>query len=435
MEKNKQKVSFKLLGRILIITVIILLAIMSFVGIFVKNKNTMKNLIPDYKLGMDIYGARNVIIKVDDSEGKNDEESLTLENYQKVKKIVEQRLEYMNVQDYLIRANEDNGDICLELVEDNNTDYISQYVVTKGVFTISDDETSEILLSNSDVKKASVERIQNGSNTYSIYLTIEFTDSGAEKLKEISNTYVSTTDSEGKAVTKKVKMTLDDQTIISTYFEEEIPDGKIQLSIGSAKTTSELESYAQQANNIAIFLNTDPMPITYKIDINRFVYSDITEDVINAIIIVLVVIAAIMLIAMVAKFKFNGLLAAVTNIGFLAILLLAVRIGNVVITLSGIFAIAVAYIIEYAILMLMLSAYNANLTREQTNNKIGKLFSKVVISLIPFVILSVSFAVLRWQEIASVGMVMFWAILIMVIYNAIIVYTRFLESEKYGDNK
>ena len=152
MEKNKQKVSFKLLGRILIITVIILLAIMSFVGIFVKNKNTMKNLIPDYKLGMDIYGARNVIIKVDDSEGKNDEESLTLENYQKVKKIVEQRLEYMNVQDYLIRANEDNGDICLELVEDNNTDYISQYVVTKGVFTISDDETSEMLLSNSDVK-------------------------------------------------------------------------------------------------------------------------------------------------------------------------------------------------------------------------------------------------------------------------------------------
>ena len=138
---------------------------------------------------------------------------------------------------------------------------------------------------------------------------------------------------------------------------------------------------------------------------------------------------------MVAKFKFNGLLAAVTNIGFLAILLLAVRIGNVVITLSGIFAIAVAYIIEYAILMLMLSAYNANLTREQTNNKIVKLFSKVVISLIPFVILSVSFAVLRWQEIASVGMVMFWAILIMVIYNAIIVYTRFLESEKYGDNK
>lgn len=63
MEEKKLKItkqgkeSIKLLGNILTVIIIILLSVVSFVGIYVIDKNSMKNIIPEYKLGMDLYGA------------------------------------------------------------------------------------------------------------------------------------------------------------------------------------------------------------------------------------------------------------------------------------------------------------------------------------------------------------------------------------------
>ena len=165
-------------------------------------------------------------------------------------------------------------------------------------------------------------------------------------------------DSEGNDTTKKIKMMLDDETIITTYFDEEISDGIIELSLGTTSSTSELESYYKQAQNIAVFLNTDPMPITYKIDVNRFVYSDITEYEIKIMTITFAVIAVLAGVAMIVRFKKNGVMGAFTSLGFIALLLLAVRLGNVELTLAGIFAIAVSYIIEYFILWSVLKEYS-----------------------------------------------------------------------------
>ena len=174
MKKSKSKLSLKLLGRILTVVVIILIAVISFVGIFVQDKNSMKNIIPEYKLGMDLYGARNIVIKVDESNESNTEDVLTLDNYQKSKEIAEQRLAYMKVENYLIRENEANGDISLEVTENNDTDYIAQYVATKGEFKVVDNDTSEVLLSNKDVEKASAARVQASTSSYTAYLTIQF---------------------------------------------------------------------------------------------------------------------------------------------------------------------------------------------------------------------------------------------------------------------
>ena len=58
--------TLKLLGKISTIVIILLLSLISFVSIYVKDKNTMKNVIPEYKLGTDLYGARNILIKVQD---------------------------------------------------------------------------------------------------------------------------------------------------------------------------------------------------------------------------------------------------------------------------------------------------------------------------------------------------------------------------------
>ena len=48
--------------------------------------------------------------------------------------------------------------------------------------------------------------------------------------------------------------------------------------------------------------------------------------------------------------------------------------------------------------------------------------------LIPVVVTAVTFALFNWEEIASIGMILFWAIIIMIIYNALILGLKTFES-------
>lgn len=454
MKITKQgKESIKLLGNILTVIIIILLSVVSFAGIYVIDKNSMKNIIPEYKLGMDLYGARNIAIKVDDStetkkydadgnlvtdvsseeyaeeveEPVNSPEMLTAENYKLVKDIIEDRLNYMQVEGYLLRYDESTGEINLELPENSSTDYIAQYTITKGEFKVSDNDTSEVLLTNADLKSAKVQYNTDSTGT-TVYLSIEFNKEGTKKLQDISKTYIKSEDSEGNDTTKKVKMTLDDQTIIATYFQDEIKDGIIQLSMGTSSNLSDIQTNLQQASNIAVFLNTKPMPITYKMEVNRFVYSDITEKTLAWICIILGIVAIVMAVFMIVKYRRNGIMGVIANIGFAAILLLALRFGNVIISLPGIFAIAVMIFIEYIITMLILKEYSKKYDSETLEKNIKKLLVRISITLVPLTVMAVTFALMSWQEIASVGMILFWAILIIAIYNIIILLVRLFST-------
>lgn len=464
MKKAKQNnKTLKLLGKISVVVIILLLSLISFAGIYVKDKNAMKNVIPEYKLGTDLYGARNILVKVDDStttkkydsngnlvenssdkdenneniteveEKVNPDELRTAENYETVKNIIEARLKYMNVEDYLLRFDESTGNISLEVPENSSTDYIAQYTITKGEFKIVDNDTSEVLLSNADLKEAKVQYSTSTSGT-TVYLTIEFNKDAVEKLKNISNTYISSTDAEGKTTTKKVKMTLDDSTIISTYFQEEISTGIIQLSMGTSTNTSEIQSNIQSASNIAVLLNTDPMPLTYTMETNRFVYSDITAETLKIVIVGLCIVALIMAICMVIKFKKNGLMGVIADIGFTAVLLLAIRYGNVEISLAGIFAIAIAVIVEYIVTGLILNEYSKKCEKEILIKNIKHLMGRIAICLVPFVVMAVTFALISWEEIASIGMILFWAIIIMIIYNTLMLVLKIFESNN-GNEK
>ena len=464
MKKAKQNnKTLKLLGKISVVVIILLLSLISFAGIYVKDKNAMKNVIPEYKLGTDLYGARNILVKVDDStttkkydsngnlvenssdkdenneniteveEKVNPDELRTAENYETVKNIIEARLKYMNVEDYLLRFDESTGNISLEVPENSSTDYIAQYTITKGEFKIVDNDTSEVLLSNADLKEAKVQYSTSTSGT-TVYLTIEFNKDAVEKLKNISNTYISSTDAEGKTTTKKIKMTLDDSTIISTYFQEEISTGIIQLSMGTSTNTSEIQSNIQSASNMAVLLNTDPMPLTYTMETNRFVYSDITAETLKIVIVGLCIVALIMAICMVIKFKKNGLMGVIADIGFTAVLLLAIRYGNVEISLAGIFAIAIAVIVEYIVTGLILNEYSKKCEKEILIKNIKHLMGRIAICLVPFVVMAVTFALISWEEIASIGMILFWAIIIMIIYNALILGLKTFESANENKN-
>ena len=135
----------KTLKKVLIILFIILISLISFGGIFVQDTKFVKNIIPEYKLGADLTGNTIVEFKVNDGtnsviydkdgnvvteEGEetvkkeepiNPEEILTKENYLLTKQILEKRLKAMEVIDYTLRFNEENGKATLLLPADSNT--------------------------------------------------------------------------------------------------------------------------------------------------------------------------------------------------------------------------------------------------------------------------------------------------------------------------
>lgn len=425
-KKQNNKISLKILGRILTIIIIMLVSLGSFVGIFKIEQNAMKNIIPDYELGMDLYGARHIVAKVDDT---NAEDMRTYDNYIKSKEIIEERLKFLEISDYLVRLDDATGEIDIEIPEDATTDYFAEYTGMQGKFTMTDDETSEVLLDNNSLKKASIQYGTSSAGT-TVYLVIEFNKEDSSKLQEVSKTYIKSTDSEGNDTTKKVKMSIDDQTIMTTYFGEEMTDGIMQIPLGTTTDATDIQNYLKQASNISVFLNTEPLPIKYSVDINRFEYSDITENTLKIATIVLASIFAIMLIYMIIKYKANGILGALANVGFLALLLLAIRYGKVTLTLTGIAGIAIATIIEYVITMLVIKQYNKDTDEATVNKNVKNVMSNSAKTIAPILIMSVIFALIKWEQIASIGMVLFWAILIMVVYNAIILATKFYITKK-----
>lgn len=448
----------KALKRTLIILLIILLALISFGGIYIQKTKFVENILPEYKLGPDFTGLRNIGLKVSDAtkdiyydldgnvvdeEGKNTtkkvesvnkEENLTKDNYKKAKEIIEKRLEKIKqvqytsagivenkaIDYYTIKQNEETGKIELKLPENANTDMVLKYVATKGDFTIVDDQDN-VLMDNSYIKEANV-GYSSTSSGVTVYLTIQFDKQGTEKLKEISNTFIKTTDEEGNDTTKKIKVKIDDSEMLNTYFTEEISNGMIQLSFGTA-TGNSLATYAQEAKNLETLLNAGNLPIVYEADENHYVLSDINKDMLFIPAIVIMSLLVIGIIILIVKYKVKGLLGAISIIGYIATFLIIVRLTNVVITLEGVAGIITSIILEYISIM-----YSLNKMKENTDLTCNQCFTKFLPILVPIAISTVILCFVKWLPIYSFGMTMFWGIILVIVYNHVV--TKLLVSEK-----
>lgn len=436
----------------LITLLIILLSIISFVGLFVQDTKFMKDLVPEYRLGMDLEGYRAITVTVSDenetiyydadgnvvtSEAEdgtseevpvNSEEDLTKENYIKARDLIRARLKDLEIEEYFVRLDEETGSITVQIPENDMTDIASQFVDTVGRFRIEDAETGEVLLDNSNVKKAQVGYSSLSSGT-AIYLSIEFNKDSKEKLREISNTYTTTTDEEGNEVEKQVALKMDGSTMLSTSFSDELADGILPINMGTATDNTTLNTYAEQASNIAILINNGPLPLEYEADQNRFIQSDLgSEDaIVPAIILAVILIAGF--IVLLVKYKKLGLFAIISYVGYVAILLLALRIFNIVITLEGICAIVVSMILNYILLVYLLNTLK-KADFVEYKSAFNKAFLSIILVLVPILIIGVVLCFAAWMPAFSFGTVTFWGILIMMLYNISITKVLFLNSVK-----
>lgn len=433
--------------KMLIILVIIAICLISFVGIYKKDKGQMVNILPDYKLSMNLSGSRTVRLINDitkeviyDSEGNvstngtnedgtlkegytkkdekvNKDEVLTKENYELSKEIIEKRLKVNNVSDYILRQNTEDGSIMIEISEHDNTDSLVSDLTYIGSFEIIDSETKEVLLDNSGIKKARAVYSDGNSGT-TVYLSIEFNKEGTKRFEEITKTYISSVNEEGKTVTKKVTLNLDSQQLVETYFSEVITNGILQLSIGQASTDSKtIQSYIEQASSVAALIDSGKMPIQYKLESNIYLSSNINEQVCKITRYTLIALIIIALIYLCVKYKANGVVLSISYIGYVALVLLALRYTNVAIAFETIVASLILLIVNYMFIKSILTKQQKEINIAEN---LKQTYLKYTSILLPLLIVGVVFTFMNWTAISSIGMVIFWGLIIMFIYNYII---------------
>lgn len=455
----------------IILLMIIFVSIISFVGIYVQKQNRMENIIPDYQWGMDIKGSRKIVISVSNeteqikydannnkipdtdtttevarTEEKpvNAEENKKAENYKKSREIIEKRLKEMEVTDYTIRENQENGMLVIQIPEDNNTDMVVGNLITVGKFEILDNETEEVLMTNADIESATAGYGTNTAGTTAIFVNIQFNKDGKEKLRNITQQYIETevqtntvtqenkvneqaentqtnTDTgDTQTKTKEIRLCIDGQTILTTYFDEEITDGLIQLSVGSTgnnTTTSELQNYLLQAQAMATILNSGNMPLTYTMEQNKFIASDITMSVLQIVGYIGLAILGILVIYMIIRYKKEGFFLGFSLIGYVAVLLLTIRYTNVMVTLDGMLATALVTLLNFWFLIKLIKQ-----GKEIEDAKVAfqKEVKYMVWMIVPLAIMAIVFSFAKWLPIFSFGMIIFWGILVSIIYHAII---------------
>ena len=447
----KKEGSLKL---ILSLLIIVLLIAVSLGGIYVKDKNIMKNILPEYTVGMDL--DTNTIIKLEvskdeetSSEGtdeesnteaveneveevaetetntteengqadENKENIYTAENYKKVKKIIENRLNESEINQYTIRLDEQTGVIVLEVPSDVDTGILQNtFVVGKTEIKVS--ETSEILTDYNGIKsvKATIDESYVGYGVGSfVRLDIDFTKDAVNKFKEVKNAYIIPTDEEGNKIENNIEIAIDGSAICSlteTEFLESAVLGTLSLTMGDYTSDAEtLNNTLNNAKSMKVIMESEPLPVKYSVKYTNDIHSNVSKI---GVISVFAVILIVMFVYLVFKYKLKGIIAEINIIGYLSLLLLVLRYAQVKMSIAAIVSLVVMLIIQFVYISKLLS--NKKISSGVFNNETIE-FTKMII---PTLILSVIIAFANIIEISGFGMVVFWGIILFEIFNNIL---------------
>lgn len=431
----------KKLSVVLIILLIILISIISFIGIFYQDKNEMVNIIPAYSLGTDLSGYRKILLTVDTDDESNTEDILNYDNFVKSANVIKLRLKSMKVEDFTVRCDESTGQIEITIPENMQTDYILSDITQKGNFEIRNTANNEVLMNNSDIRKVDVETVASPYNasTTSIYMDIKFNNDGTRKFRDITRDYQNevsnevtnettennsvedetTDDTESEEVeTTEVGLYVDGTSMMTTSFTEIIDNGVMSLSLGSSSSDDQTKILTYQAESLAAILENEAMPVQYSITGNVYISSPIEQSTINILIGIGLCIAVVMLIVAIVKYRVKGVIISVCMVGFIALYLLILRYTNVVITLEGIFSIALVFVINYILNIMILNRLQKNVEKTFT-----KALTKFALSMVPMLILSVVCCFSSWMSLFSFGMILFWGLITSIVYNLVITRT------------
>jgi preprotein translocase subunit SecD len=284
-------------------------------------------------------------------------------------------------------------------------------------------------LDNSNIKKSSV--VSSNNNGYAVYLQLEFNKDSIEKLKEISNKYIETEKEENKKEDqdenqenvedsekeiKYISIVVDGTKLMKTYFSDEISQGIIQIPIGNQ--TNDYEKFIENSNYaklISTRLNTGILPIAYELETDNFVKSEFNLQNCRNLLIFGISFIVIASIAFIIKYRKNGLLGAILCIGYIGTLTIVIKYTNTEITQNSIITAFLMIFLNYIFVKLLLKKLiNIPNDIDKAYLEVSK---KFYLSIIPIVIISLVFTLDSNYIINTIGMMVFWNIVLNIIYN------------------
>lgn len=447
MEKFLKKVRL-----ITILMIILLIIAISFLGLYFNNKGVWENVLPEYNLGMELGGYRELHFSLDSSEqtkevyvdekgnykgdvtptentvpegykvetrtiAKNDASKINIDNFEASKKIIQKRLENRDLYEYNIRQDSVTGKIVLEVPDDDNLDLNISLVATLGGLTIVDAQNGLILLEDAKLVNASPYAQTNELGQYEVYLQLNYDEEGKEILHDLTKEYAEKIDETGNANAKKVNVCLDGQSMITTYFGNEISSGTVHVPMGDP--TTEYNEYLKLYDNVqevADIVNEETLPLQYSLTDSIKIQSSITNEMKIVAVVICAIFIIIVSVYMTVKYKLEGLKQAIFSIGYIALLALMFRYTNVAITINSLIALVIVISINYIFSIKFLGKVKKENIRKVA---LKEALKEVYTTIIPIVIIAVIFTFMPAIVINSVGMSLFWGLVLQLLFSLI----------------
>ncbi len=401
--------------------------LVSLNGETTENNEETQNVAEEAELDVvNGYSKKNIVQKV------NPDEKINIETFEKTKKIIQERIENQGEYEYNIRQDSITGELVLEVPDNDNVEVIDALVTSVGEISIIDSEKGFILIDNSYIKQAGVltnplspEEIGNHDEHnhehsddevyYQAYLQLQFNEEGAELIKEVSKEYLV---AENEADSKMITVKFDDESLITTYFGEELATGDIQIPLGNPMLPGEeFNDIVNRVVRVADVINTEELPLVYKLVANNYVESAVTEDVELIMNIVFAVIIVVVSIIMIIRYKFNGFKQAIISVGFIASLLLMIRFVSVIFTYNSLISFMAIVLINYVFGFKCLEKL-----KNETNRKIAlkETMKELYLAIIPVCIIACIFTFMSSVVISSMGNVLFWGLLVQALFSLLV---------------
>lgn len=438
----------KKLKLLLIVLVCILVILIGFFGIYKREGNAYKNLVPDFLLSSDLKGSTTLELEVDKSTNKeyydkdgnkvdsstvtdenkdeytekevpvNDEEQLNQENYEKVVKIIEKRLKFLSTDQYRIDLDKTSGKIIITF-EDEYADDIKSIVPLEGSLELIDETTEDVVLNYTDFKSAEA-TYASLDEGYTIYLNLKLNDNGIEKIKNIDK-YKNTkeTTEEGEESTEsKLKVMFDTDQVASVSYDNILLTGStLRITTGSNVTnTSTLQSQMNMNTVVAKLASIGKMPIVYKVSAEEFIASSQNIYYVVYGIYAFIAICVICAIIFILKYKINAIIMLLSFITNIAATILIIKLTKVSISINILPAITAFFILNIVLIKNILqNIKEENNISKAFKNGFLKTLDLFVITLIIFIV----FAFTNMAVLNSLGLLLFWGWLNTIISNFI----------------
>lgn len=432
------------LKMILMVLICITVILVGFVGIYTKNANKYSNKLPTYKLASDLKGATVLEFEVDDStdtvyydsEGNevdssevtdenkdqytskdvkvNSDDKLTEANYEKTLKIFKERLEFLGANQYNLDLDKETGKIVLTF-EDNYPDDIKSILPMEGKLELIDSNTSDVILDYSNVKSADT-TYASTDDGYTVYMTLKLNDAGLEKINNIEG-YKTKTDDNGEVTTNNLKVEFDEEEISEISYDDIVLTGKtLRLAIASNITSSSTVNSKLNMSTVVSKLTTiGKTPVVYNITAEEYIKPSVDMNVFYNLMIAIIILVAIISVYFIIKYKINGLLAVLGTITNISLITILIRLTNITISLNSVAGILGLVIVNtYLLSNILKSLKNMDKTfGENIRGAYLKTIDVLIVSLLIFVVFSFT----KMAVISSMGLLLFWGWLVIVLGN------------------